>query len=58
MATAGELMAKTRKFRDLYEEMPPEVREDVEARVRKSLQEMPLHELRAARRLMQQQLRK
>lgn len=48
------LMPKTRKFRDLFEEMSPEVREDVEARVRKSLREMPLHELRAIRRLTQQ----
>ena len=49
-------MPKTRKFRELYDKMSPVAREDVEQRVRKSLAEMPLRELRAARRLTQQQL--
>jgi len=49
-------MAKTRKFRELYERMPAASRRDVEQRVQASLKQMPLHELRAARRLTQQQL--
>jgi hypothetical protein len=49
-------MSKTRKFRELYERMTPESRAEVEQRVQKSLGEMPLYELRAARRLTQQQL--
>jgi transcriptional regulator with XRE-family HTH domain len=36
--------------------MPAEARADVERRVRESLREMPFHELRAARRLTQEQL--
>ena len=49
-------MPKTRKFRELYDKMSPQARRDVDERVRGSLQEMPWHELRAARRLTQQQL--
>lgn len=49
-------MPKTRKFRELYEKMSAEARTDVERRVEASLHEMPLYELRAARRLTQQQL--
>jgi len=44
------------KFRDLYDKMSAEARTDVEQRVKASLREMPLHELRAARKLTQQQL--
>ncbi len=49
-------MPKTRKFRELYDKLPREARTDVERRVRESLREMPFHELRAARRLTQEQL--
>lgn len=49
-------MPKTRKFRELYEKMSPQARADVEKRVEASTREMPLYELRAARRLTQQQL--
>lgn len=45
-----------KKFQDLYGKMTAEARKDVERRVKKSLKEMPLYELRAARRLTQQQL--
>jgi hypothetical protein len=45
-----------RKFRDLYERMPADARERVEARVKQALKEMPLQELREARHLTQQQL--
>ena len=51
-------MPKTRKFHELYEKMSAEARSDVEGRVKASLREMPLYELRAARRLTQQQLGK
>lgn len=47
-------MAK--KFRDLYDNMPADTRERVEARVNQALNEMPLQELREARQLTQQQL--
>jgi len=49
-------MPKVRKFRELYDKMPATSRADVERRVAESLKEMPLHELRAARKLTQQQL--
>jgi len=49
-------MPTTRKFRELYEKMSPQARADVDRRVEASLREMPLYELRAARRLTQQQL--
>src|SRR5260370_6748951 len=52
----GKVMPNLKKFRDLYNEMPPKAREEVERRVKESLREMPLHELRAARRHTQQQL--
>ena len=51
-------MPKTKKFRELYEKMSLQARSDVEERVEASLSEMPLYELRAARRLTQQQLAK
>jgi hypothetical protein len=44
-----------RKFRDLYEEMPPTTRQRIEARVDHTLA-LPLNELREARQLPQQQL--
>jgi hypothetical protein len=47
-------MAK--KFRDLYGKMPSAARKRIEARVKEALAEMPLHELRDARQLTQQQL--
>lgn len=47
-------MAK--KFRDLYNDMPADARNRVEARVEHALEEMPLQELREARQLTQQQL--
>jgi DNA-binding XRE family transcriptional regulator len=49
-------MPNLKKFRDLYNEMPPKAREEVERRVNESLREMPLNELRTARQLTQQQL--
>ena len=49
-------MPKTRKFRELYDKMSPRARADVERRVQSSLREMPMYELRAARRLTEQQL--
>ena len=49
-------MAKTRKWRDLYGKISPERRIAIEKRVEQSMKEMPIHELRAARRLTQQQL--
>src|ERR1035438_9646255 len=49
-------MAKTRKWRDLYDKISPERRSAIEKRVEQSMKEMPIHELRAARRLTQQQL--
>ena len=49
-------MPKTGKFRELYGKMSGRARTDVEKRVQLSLREMPLYELRAARRLTEQQL--
>jgi len=49
-------MAK--KFRDLIAAMSPEDRAEIEARVRKTLAEMRLQELRKARRLSQVALAK
>ena len=45
-----------KKFRDLTARKPPAWHADVEARKRQLLSEMPLHELRRARRLSQEQL--
>jgi DNA-binding XRE family transcriptional regulator len=47
---------KLRNFRELREKLPPEIREANDAWVKKSLTEMPLHELRAARQLTQENL--
>lgn len=45
-----------KKFRNLYDKMPAQARERVEARVQETLLELPLQELREARHLTQQQL--
>jgi DNA-binding XRE family transcriptional regulator len=47
---------KLRNFRELHDKLPPEVREANAAWVKKTLAEMPLHELRAARQLTQEDL--
>jgi transcriptional regulator with XRE-family HTH domain len=47
---------KTKKWQDLYGKLPQESRNRVEAQVKKALREIPLDELRSARRLTQQQL--
>jgi len=47
---------KARNFRELHDKLPAEVRERNEAWVKKTLAEMPLHELRAARQLTQEHL--
>jgi DNA-binding transcriptional regulator YiaG len=49
-------MPKAKKFADLEARMSPERRAHVRARVEKLMEEMPLHELRRARELTQQQL--
>ncbi|MGH7577166.1 MAG: XRE family transcriptional regulator [Longimicrobiales bacterium] len=49
-------MPETKKWSALRDRMSPERRARVEARVRETLAEMPLHELRRARQLTQQQL--
>lgn len=54
--TESHTMAK--KFGTIYNRMPPDSRARVEARVDEALAEMPLHELREARQLTQQQLAK
>src|SRR5690606_26627338 len=45
-----------RGFRDLYRKLPEDARRRIEERVETALKEMPLHELREARNLTQQQL--
>lgn len=49
-------MPKTTKFSELRAEMPPAARAEARRLASKDLKEMPLHELRAARHLTQQQL--
>lgn len=44
------------KFRDLYDKMPADAKQRIETRVERTLEEMPLQELREARQLTQQQL--
>ncbi len=51
-------MPKLTKWRELESKMSPEARAEVRRRVQEELKKMPLHELRAARRLTQQQLAK
>ena len=45
-----------RKFRELYDKIPAQRREAIEARVQDLQRELPLHELRRARSLTQVQL--
>ena len=49
-------MPKTTKFSDLETKMRPEARTEARRQARELMKEMPLHELRAARQLTQQQL--
>ena len=49
-------MPKTTKFNELRAKMQPEARAKARRLADKDLKEMPLHELRAARHLTQQQL--
>ncbi len=51
-------MPKTTKFSELRAEMSPEAREEARRLADEDLKQMPLHELRAARHLTQQQLAK
>ena len=51
-------MPKTTKFSELRAKMPPEARAEARRLADQDLREMPLHELRAARHLTQQQLAK
>jgi hypothetical protein len=51
-------MPKTTKWSELEAKMPPEARAEARRLADEDLKEMPLHELRAARRLTQQQLAK
>ena len=49
-------MPKTTKFSELSAKMPPESRAEARLLADNALKKMPLHELRAARHLTQQQL--
>ena len=49
-------MPRTTKFSELRAKMSPEARAEARRLADKDLEEMPLHELRAARHLTQQQL--
>src|ERR1017187_1524414 len=51
-------MPKTTKFSELRAKMSPEARTEARRLADEDLKEMPLHELRAARHLTQQQLAK
>jgi len=51
-------MPKTTKFSELRAKMSPEARAEARRLAEEDLQTMPLHELRAARRLTQQRLAK
>jgi DNA-binding transcriptional regulator YiaG len=53
-----ETMPKTTKFSELQAQMSPEARAEARRLADEDLKEMPLHELRAARHLTQQQLAK
>ena len=48
----------TKKWRDLYDRIPPDRRARIEAQVAKDMAELPLNELRRARELSQMQLAK
>ena|SRR5258706_944193 len=49
-------MPKTTKFSELESKLRPEARAEARRRAQELMNEMPLHELRAARQLTQQQL--
>ena len=49
-------MPKTTRFSELRAKMSPQAQAEVRRRVNQELQGMPLHKLRAARQLTQQQL--
>jgi DNA-binding XRE family transcriptional regulator len=49
-------MPKLTKWSELASKMSPAAQAEVRRRVKEELEKMPLHELRAARRLTQQQL--
>jgi len=49
-------MPKLTKWSELKAKMSPKARAEVRRRVREEMKQMPLHELREARRLTQQQL--
>ena len=49
-------MPRLTKWSELKDKMSPQSRAEVDRRVRQEMKKMPLHELRAARRLTQQQL--
>ena len=49
-------MPRTTKFSELEARMSPEARAEARRRAQELMNEMPLHELRAARQLTQQQL--
>jgi DNA-binding XRE family transcriptional regulator len=49
-------MPKLTKWSELEAKMSPEARAEVRRRVQEEMKQMPLHELREARRLTQQQL--
>jgi predicted XRE-type DNA-binding protein len=47
---------KTKKWSELYEQIPAERRQEIERQTARALKEMPLHRLREARRLTQKQM--
>ncbi|MCX6616232.1 MAG: XRE family transcriptional regulator [Acidobacteria bacterium] len=49
-------MPKTTRFSELRAKMSPQAQAEVQRRVNQELKEMPLHKLRAARQLTQQQI--
>lgn len=51
-------MPKLTNWKELEAKMSPEARAEVKKRVQEELKQMPLHELRNARRLTQQQMAK
>jgi DNA-binding XRE family transcriptional regulator len=51
-----EMMMVTKKWRDLYDQLPEHRRAKIEAQLAKELEEMPLRELRRAREYSQTRL--
>jgi len=49
-------MGKPRPFKELRDKLPKEVRDRVEERIKQTRAEMPLHQLRSARELTQENL--